>query len=165
MLGKEVKKPYDVNLAGPEHQGEPGRGGARLMMGEEGNNILSQDSIDSLLTEVPAGEPIVAPGASTDGVTPRRRRPTCRRRPRRRVRGRGRSPRQHHPRHRLYRSHEPPRRWPRLPRLNRRWLPCSRGCGRWSRPLRSSSPLWHRPNLPGEATLASETCRLCRADS
>ncbi len=38
-------------------------------MADEGNSVLSQDAIDSLFGEIPAGDPVVDPGTSADGVT------------------------------------------------------------------------------------------------
>lgn len=38
-------------------------------MAEDPNSVLSQDAINALFTQVPSGEPVVAPGESADGVT------------------------------------------------------------------------------------------------
>ena len=38
-------------------------------MAGEANSVLSQDAIDSLFEGVAAGDPVIDPGTSTDGVT------------------------------------------------------------------------------------------------
>ena len=38
-------------------------------MADEGNSVLSQDAIDSLFGDVAAGDPVVDPGTSADGIT------------------------------------------------------------------------------------------------
>ena len=38
-------------------------------MADEGNSVLSQNAIDSLFGDIPAGDPVVDPGTSADGVT------------------------------------------------------------------------------------------------